>query len=91
MKQRRVVVTGLGTVISLGADVDTFWSNILAGKSGISTIESIDTSDITTHIGAEIIAEVVKDFPDHLQLETGIEERLDDLELQEILVAVGPA
>lgn len=57
MKQRRVVVTGLGTVTSLGADVDTFWSNILAGKSGISTIESIDTSDIATHIGAEI-----KDF-----------------------------
>lgn len=57
MKQRRVVVTGLGTITSLGADVNTFWSNILAGRSGISTIESIDTSDITTHIGAEI-----KDF-----------------------------
>ncbi|KAA3635590.1 MAG: beta-ketoacyl-[acyl-carrier-protein] synthase II [Armatimonadetes bacterium] len=54
MKQRRVVVTGLGTVTSLGADIDTFWSNILAGKSGISTIENIDTSDIPTHIGAEI-------------------------------------
>ncbi len=57
MMQRRVVVTGLGTITSLGADVDTFWSNILAGESGISTIENIDTSDIATHIGAEL-----KDF-----------------------------
>ena len=57
MKQRRVVVTGLGSVTALGPDVKTFWSNILAGKSGISTIERVDTSDITTRIAAEI-----KDF-----------------------------
>ena len=57
MKQRRVVVTGLGAVTSLGLDVDTIWSNILAGKSGVSTIERVDVSDMTSQIAAEI-----KDF-----------------------------
>lgn len=57
MNHRRVVVTGLGSVTALGHDVDTFWSNILAGKSGITTIERIDTSDNPTKIAAEI-----KDF-----------------------------
>jgi 3-oxoacyl-[acyl-carrier-protein] synthase II len=57
MKQRRVVVSGLGSVTALGPDVDSFWSSILAGKSGISTVERVDTSDISTRIAAEI-----KDF-----------------------------
>ena len=57
VNQRRVVVTGLGTVTALGLDVDTFWANILAGKSGVSRIERVDVSDITAKIGAEI-----KDF-----------------------------
>lgn len=57
MNQRRVVVTGLGAVTALGPDVDTFWANILAGTSGISTIERIDTSDNPTKVAAEI-----KDF-----------------------------
>ena len=57
MKQRRVVVTGLGAVTSLGPDVDTIWSNVLAGKSGVSKIERIDVSDMPSQIAAEI-----KDF-----------------------------
>jgi 3-oxoacyl-[acyl-carrier-protein] synthase II len=57
VNKRRVVVTGLGSVTALGPDVDTYWSNVLAGKSGISTIERVDTSDISSHIGGE-----VKDF-----------------------------
>lgn len=49
-----MVVTGLGSVNALGPDVDTYWSSVLAGKSGISTIERIDTSDISSHIAGEV-------------------------------------
>ena len=35
---RRVVVTGLGLVTPLGADVETAWSNLIAAKSGADTI-----------------------------------------------------
>jgi 3-oxoacyl-[acyl-carrier-protein] synthase II len=54
---RRVVVTGLGTRTSLGSNVDELWGNLLTGKSGVSLIERVDVSDITTKIAAE-----VKDF-----------------------------
>jgi 3-oxoacyl-[acyl-carrier-protein] synthase II len=36
---RRVVVTGLGATTPLGGDVATSWANLLAGKSGISTLQ----------------------------------------------------
>ena len=38
MGKRRVVVTGLGLITPLGNSVNETWNNILAGKSGISTI-----------------------------------------------------
>ncbi|KAH9300887.1 hypothetical protein KI387_012470, partial [Taxus chinensis] len=53
-KQRRVVVTGMGVVTSLGHDPDTFYSNLLQGKSGISEIESFDCKDFPTRIAGEI-------------------------------------
>jgi 3-oxoacyl-[acyl-carrier-protein] synthase II len=54
---RRVVVTGLGAVTALGNGVEPIWKNLLAGTSGISHIERVDVSDISTKIAAE-----VKDF-----------------------------
>ncbi len=57
MHDRRVVVTGLGAITSLGNGVEPLWENLLAGKSGISHIERIDVSDIPVKIAAEI-----KDF-----------------------------
>ncbi|MGI9585524.1 MAG: beta-ketoacyl-ACP synthase II [Acidimicrobiia bacterium] len=72
MEGRRVVVTGLGAVTSLGTGVDAFWDNILAGKSGISTIERVDVSDIPTHIAAEI-----KDFDIEQYMSRRAARRLD--------------
>jgi 3-oxoacyl-[acyl-carrier-protein] synthase II len=56
---RRVVVTGMGCVTSLGHDKNTFYDNLLAGKSGISTITRYDPEkyEIGTNIAGEI-----KDF-----------------------------
>lgn len=51
---RRVVVTGLGLVTPLGADVETAWANILAGKSGAGTITRFDASDYVCRIACEV-------------------------------------
>lgn len=56
MKQR-VVITGMGVVTSLGRDLETFWGNLMAGKSGVSLIEAFDVSEYPTKIAASI-----KDF-----------------------------
>ncbi|RCV87276.1 beta-ketoacyl-ACP synthase II [Vreelandella rituensis] len=57
MGRKRVVVTGLGLVTPVGNTVDESWSNIVAGKSGIATIEDFDTSGFSTRFGGS-----VKDF-----------------------------
>jgi 3-oxoacyl-[acyl-carrier-protein] synthase II len=54
---KRVVITGIGVVSALGQDIETFWSHLLSGKSGVSNIESFDTSEYPTKIAASI-----KDF-----------------------------
>jgi 3-oxoacyl-[acyl-carrier-protein] synthase II len=51
---RRVVVTGLGMVTPLGADVEATWQNILAGKSGAARIEKFDVSDLPCKIASQI-------------------------------------
>lgn len=54
---KRVVITGMGAVTPVGNDVETFWSNLLAGKCGIGFITRFDTADCKVKIAAE-----VKDF-----------------------------
>ena len=56
-QSRRVVITGLGVVTSLGIGWRPFWENLIAGKSGISRITAFDTSQYDRHYGGE-----VKDF-----------------------------
>ena len=51
---RRVVVTGLGLVTPLGADVETPWANILASKSGAGRITRFDPSGQKCTIACEV-------------------------------------
>jgi 3-oxoacyl-[acyl-carrier-protein] synthase II len=51
---RRVVVTGMGMVTPLGDGVDTNWRRLLAGESGIRSIQQFDTSDLATKIAGEV-------------------------------------
>jgi len=51
---QRVVCTGIGVTTSIGLNVNDFWSNLISGKSGISKIESFDTSKYERHYGGEI-------------------------------------
>jgi 3-oxoacyl-[acyl-carrier-protein] synthase II len=53
MSRRRVVVTGLGVITSLGESADEMWENVCAGKSGISLIRRWDTSKYPVKIGGE--------------------------------------
>lgn len=57
MSSRRVVVTGLGLITPVGNDVDSAWKAMVAGQSGINSIEHFDTSDFSTRFGG-----TVKDF-----------------------------
>jgi len=54
---RRVVVTGLGALSPIGNDVDTFWNNMVDGKSGAAPISKFDTSKFKTTFACEL-----KDF-----------------------------
>ncbi len=55
--ERRVVITGLGVVTSLGWDLENFWTRIKNGESGIHRIQSVNDPRLKCQIGAE-----VKDF-----------------------------
>jgi 3-oxoacyl-[acyl-carrier-protein] synthase II len=51
---RRVVITGLGTVNALGADVATSWPRLLAGENGVQTITHFDTEDLPVRFAASV-------------------------------------
>ncbi|MCG6971435.1 MAG: beta-ketoacyl-ACP synthase II [Gammaproteobacteria bacterium] len=54
MSKRRVVVTGLGMVSPVGLTVEESWQNILAGKSGITSITNFDVSAFSSRIGGSV-------------------------------------
>ena len=51
---RRVVITGLGAITPVGNNVETFWSNLKKGVSGIRKIEAFDTTGYDCQIGGEV-------------------------------------
>src|SRR5438105_4841363 len=53
MEKRRVVVTGLGIVAPVGIGVTEAWSNIVAGRSGITRITRFDPSGLRSQIAGE--------------------------------------
>ena len=55
MTGRRVVVTGLGTITSLGHDPETIWAKLLDGVSGIGAIRGFDPVNLPVKIAAEVL------------------------------------
>ena len=51
--RRRVVVTGLGAVTPLGADVESTWTRLIAGESGAGPITAFDTGEHSVRIACE--------------------------------------
>ena len=54
VRQRRVVVTGLGVISPVGIDVPSAWDGIINGRSGIGPITRFDSSAFNTHIAGEV-------------------------------------
>lgn len=71
---KRVVVTGLGVVTSLGCEVPEFWDNICAAKSGVNTIRRFDCSDFKVKFGGEVQSFNLTEHMDLLEKEV---RRLD--------------
>lgn len=69
---RRVVITGMGAVTSLGVGADKLWESIKLGKSGISLIEGMDVSDLPTKVASQ-----VKDFDPSNFIEKKEVKRID--------------
>jgi 3-oxoacyl-[acyl-carrier-protein] synthase II len=54
VSNRRVVVTGIGLVSSLGIGTERNWAGIMAGRSGVATITKFDASSFATRIAGEV-------------------------------------
>ena len=54
MPERRVVITGMGVVTPVGNGIETFWSNLKNGVSGIGTIDAFDTTGYDCKIGGQV-------------------------------------
>lgn len=70
--KRRVVVTGLGAITPLGLNMQDFWKNLLAGKSGAAPITYFDTSRYDTRFACQ-----VKDFKATDFLDRKMAQRMD--------------
>lgn len=51
---KRVVVTGMGVVCPIGLNLKEFWTNLVAGKSGINTISCFDTTNYAVKVAGEV-------------------------------------
>ena len=82
---RRVVVTGMGMLTALGNDVASSWSGMVAGRSGVATIQGFDPARLQARIAGE-----VKDF-DSSHILDRKEQRRTDRYIQFALVAAREA
>ncbi len=54
MSERRVVITGIGVLTPLSSELELFWQNLTAGKSGIGPVTRFDTTQFDCKIGGEV-------------------------------------
>lgn len=64
MEKRRVVITGLGAVTPCGLDVDTTWTNVINGVSGVNEVTRVDKELFPAKVAAELKNFNPEDFMD---------------------------
>lgn len=72
MEKRRVVVTGLGVVTSIGIGIDEFWSGLQEGRNGVGLITRFDTTNFDTKFAFE-----VKNFNPNNYIDRKSSKRMD--------------
>ena len=72
-ERRRVVVTGLGAVTNIGLDVPSFWSSLLAGRSGVTSLTTFEQDEQWT----TRIAGAVHDFDPTVAMEAREAKKID--------------
>lgn len=72
MAKRRVVVTGLGIVSPVGSTIALAWENIVAGKSGIRSIDLFDASELPVRISGP-----VRDFDPDVYVQRKEQKKMD--------------
>jgi 3-oxoacyl-[acyl-carrier-protein] synthase II len=72
MEKRRVVITGMGVISSLGLNLNDFWNNLKSGKNGITLVERFDVENLPTKVAA-----VIKDFEPSDFMDSKEARRLD--------------
>ena len=64
MKNRRVVVTGIGAITPIGNNLNQFWSSLIEGKSGAAPITLFDATNFKTKFACEVKDFIATDFID---------------------------
>jgi 3-oxoacyl-[acyl-carrier-protein] synthase II len=83
--KKRVVITGMGVVHSLGCEVEPFWTAIRNGRNGISGVTRFDVTEYPTKVAAEI-----HDFDSSAYIDKKDAKRMDRF-AQYAVVAAGQA
>jgi 3-oxoacyl-[acyl-carrier-protein] synthase II len=84
MSQRRVVITGMGTVNPLSCDVAGLWHGLLTGRSGIGPITQLDPGAFKVKFAGE-----VKDFDPEALLDSKTARRLDRFAQFALVASIG--
>jgi 3-oxoacyl-[acyl-carrier-protein] synthase II len=85
MKERRVVVTGVGLITCCGTGVEKSWQALINGQSGVGPITLFDASKLDTHFAGQVNDFKAEDFIDKKEV-----RRMDRFE-QFALAAAGQA
>ncbi len=62
LPERRVVITGMGVISSIGLNKEEFWASLMAGRSGVVEIDRFDTDNFPTKIAAQVQGFNVVDY-----------------------------